>query len=380
MEVMRPDFTVWDRRAGRLSRLRIGQVVGLLFLTGPITDLADDGLGTTRVAAILVVLGAFVALFLALLPPVPAIARRGPEAILAGLGLLAALAGTTLLLGAPQSFAALFVYFAAAVGLLLPLRPALAVIAVTAGAVTLGLDASGASSSVIAAHALTILTIGGMTASLGMHSRTIRELQQAREELADLAVSEERLRIARDLHDLLGQSLSIVALKSDLADRLVDTDPDAAHAELADVRRCSRQALAEMRAAVHGYRRLGLSEALGGAEAALSAAGIDLRVVNGSAHELPDEVESVLAWGLREATTNVVRHSGARACEVRVEASNGSVALQVDDDGAAAQPGPGRGAGLAGLAERARRLDGTLEAGAKPGGGYRLRLRVPLHA
>jgi two-component system sensor histidine kinase DesK len=245
--------------------------------------------------------------------------------------------------------------------------------------VGLGLWKTGASGSVTAAHTLTILSIGVLMTSFGSHARTIRELRSAREELADLAVSEERLRIARDLHDLLGQSLSIVALKSDLADRLVDTDPAAAHAELADVRRCSRQALAEMRAAVHGYRRLGFSEALGGAEAALSAAGIDLRV-DGIAEELPTEVESVLAWGLREATTNVVRHSGARACEVTVETNGGSVALQVDDDGSAPPSASGRGAGLAGLAERARRLDGTLEAGARPGGGYRLRLRVPLHA
>ena len=215
--------------------------------------------------------------------------------------------------------------------------------------------------------------------SFGSHARTIRELHAAREELADLAVGEERLRIARDLHDLLGQSLSIVALKSDLADRLVDSDPAAAHAELADVRRCSRQALAEMRAAVHGYRRLAFSEALGSAHAALSAAGIELRV-DGTPQELPDEVETVLAWALREATTNVLRHSGAHACEVTVETGDEEVALQVDDDGAAAPSASDRGTGLAGLAERARRLDGTLEAGARPGGGYRLRLRVPLTA
>jgi two-component system sensor histidine kinase DesK len=218
-----------------------------------------------------------------------------------------------------------------------------------------------------------------MLTSLGSHARTIRELRAAREELAELAVNEERLRIARDLHDLLGQSLSVVALKSDLADRLVDDEPEAAHRELADVRRVSRQALTEMRAAVHGYRRLAFSEALDSAGAALSAAGIDLRV-DGTAEHLPEEVENVLAWTLREATTNVVRHSGARACEVRVETGRTAVALQVDDDGVAEPSSNGDGMGLTGLAERARSLHGTLEAGARPGGGYRLRLQVPLGA
>jgi len=375
---MRTAFEPWGRTASPVAR-RLGQILGLLFLAGPISDLAAADLAAANLAAIVLVLAVFVALWLALLPPVAAIACRGPRAVVAGLGLLAILAGATLALGAPNSFAGLFVYFVAAAGLLLPVRPALVVVGVTAGAVGIGLWQSGASGSVVATHTLTILSIGVLLTSFGSHARTIRELRAAREELADMAVSEERLRIARDLHDLLGQSLSVVALKSDLADRLVDADPAAAHAELADVRRVSRQALTEMRAAVHGYRRLAFSEALDSAGAALSAAGIDLRV-DGKAEHLPEEVESVLAWALREATTNVVRHSGAQACEVKVETGNESVALQVDDDGAAVQSASVAGTGLAGLAERARRLNGTLEAGVRPGGGYRLRLQVPLSA
>src|SRR5262249_20174196 len=190
--------------------------------------------------------------------PVPVLARRGTGAVTAGLGLLALLAVATIALGAPQSFAALFVYLVAAAGLLLPVRPALVVTALTAVGVGIGLLQSGARDSVVAAHARTIRSIGGLMASFGSHARTIRELRAAREELAELAVNEERLRIARDLHDLLGQSLSVVALKSDLADRLVETDPAAAHRELADVRRVSRLALAEVRAARPGGRRVGL--------------------------------------------------------------------------------------------------------------------------
>jgi len=375
---MRSDVEVFGRPASPVTR-RAGQILGLLFLLGPISDLADNDLAPARLILIALALAAFVALWLALLPPVAALARRGPQAVTAGLGLLALLAVATLALGAPQSFAALFVYFVAAAGLLLPMRPALAVVGATTTGVGIGLWATGASNSAIAAHTLTILSIGVLMTSFGSHARTIRELHAAREELADLAVNEERLRIARDLHDLLGQSLSVVALKSDLADRLVDSDPAAAHRELADVRRVSRQALTEMRAAVHGYRRLAFSEALDSAGAALSAAGIDLRV-DGTAEHLPEEVENVLAWALREATTNVVRHSGARACEVTVETGADAVALQVDDDGAAEPSQNGGGMGLAGLAERARGLHGTLEAGARPGGGFRLRLRVPLGA
>ena len=107
--------------------------------------------------------------------------------------------------------------------------------------------------------------------------------------------------------------------------------------------------------------------------------GIDCQV-EGSATELPAEVDDLLAWALREATTNVVRHSGARACTITLSTDTNGVALQVDDDGAPAHTGSSNGTGLAGLAERARRLHGTLEAGARPEGGFRLRLTVPLPA
>jgi two-component system, NarL family, sensor histidine kinase DesK len=370
--------TAADRRR-RFMRIRAGQLLGLLFLIGPLSDLADASLSTARLAAISVLVAVFVALFLVLLPPAHAIARRGQHALVAGLALLAVLAGATLALGAPSSFAGLYVYFVAAAGLLLSSRAAAPVIAITAVAVGGGLGASGADSSVVASYSLTIVTIGVLLASLGHHSRTIRELQAAREEIARLAVFEERLRISRDLHDLLGHTLSLVALKSELAAKLLRADPDRAQAELEDVQRVTRQALYEVREAVHGYRRLAFADALDGARTALAAAGIDVRV-DGSAEHLPDEVENVLAWALREATTNVVRHSGARTCEITLASDDHAVALQVDDDGMSDASAARNGAGLTGLAERARRLHGTLETGARPGGGFRVRLRVPLGA
>jgi two-component system sensor histidine kinase DesK len=145
-----------------------------------------------------------------------------------------------------------------------------------------------------------------------------------------------------------------------------------------DVREVTRQALDEVRTAVQGYRQLALEEALEGARASLAAAGIECRVVDRSATSVPPEIESVLAWALREATTNVVRHSGAQGCAITVENDADAISLQVDDDGADASGVSDEGVGLAGLAERARGLHGTFEAGPRPEGGFRLQLTLPL--
>jgi two-component system sensor histidine kinase DesK len=365
------------RRSTRLVRRRGGQALSLLFLTGPIADLAHASGSQARIGAIAIALAAFVVLYLALLPPAAVFVRRGPRAIHGGLALLAASAGLTLALGAPRSFALLFVYVVAAAGLLLGPWPAGVVTGVTAAAFAVGLAASGSGSSTVAAYTLTIVAVGAMMIALGEAARTNRELREAREELARLAVSEERARIARDLHDLLGHTLSLIALKSDLAARLVERDPGRARTEMTDVQDVTRQALGEIRAAVHGYGRVAFADALEGARAALSAAGIDCRV-EAPAAELPAEVESVLAWAVREATTNVVRHSSAHACAITLATGTGRVALQVEDDGSGGGERSGESAGLAGLAERARLLQGTLEAGARPEGGFRVRMTLPL--
>jgi two-component system sensor histidine kinase DesK len=357
-------------------RIRAGQVLGLLFLLGPVTDLIRASNAPGRHAAIAVALAGFVALYLALLPPLRAIECRGPRAIPAAIALLAALAGLTLALGAPESFALLFVYVVAAAALLLPSKAASVVIGVTAAAVGGGLAVSGAEGSTVLAFVVTILAVGALLAALGRERQANRELRAAREQVARLAASEERLRIARDLHDLLGHTLSVIALKSELATRLLDADAARARTELEDVQRVTRRALTEVREAVHGYRRLAFGEALDGARAVLAAAGIDCRV-EGLPGRLPAETENLLAWAVREAVTNVVRHSGARVCVIRFAADGDHVALQVDDDGSANGASGDGGTGLAGLAERARRLDGTLEAGARPGGGFRMRLAVP---
>lgn len=359
-------------------RVRLGQLLGLLFLIGPLADLLRSEDSRPRTVAILVVFAVFVALYLSLLPPAVWLARHGSRGIRVALALLAATAALTLLLGAPVSFTALFVYVVAAGGMLLPVRTAAVVIAVVAVGVGMGLGLGGANGSTITSLMLTIVAIGAMMAAFGRKVQANRELEAARDELARLAVAEERLRIARDLHDLLGHTLSVIALKSELAAKLVDRDPERARGELDEVQEVTRHALAEVREAVHGYRRLALADAVDGARTALAAAGIDCRV-EGGAGTLPDEVEDVLAWAVREATTNVVRHSDARTCSITLQSTDGAVELEVADDGTT-RPAGGGGAGLRGLAERAEKLRGTLEVGARRAGGFRVKLTVPLPA
>jgi two-component system sensor histidine kinase DesK len=359
--------------------IRAGQALGLLFLIGPISDLVSRSGSPAQKTAIAVALAAFVTLYLAVWPPARAIAERGVKATRAAVLLLAALAGLTLALGAPDSFALLFWYVVAAAGLALPAREALAVTGVTAAAVAAALELTGSDGSTVAAYTISLVAIGAIMASLGTTTRANRKLREAREELARLAVSEERSRIARDLHDLLGHTLSLIALKTELATKLLESDPKRAQTELREVQEVTRQALGEVREAVHGYGRRVVADELESARSALTAAGIDCRV-EASTAQLPDEIESAIAWAVREATTNVVRHSGARACAIRLSTDGGHVALQVDDDGARTAGGSRNGAGLAGLAERARRLHGTLEAGGRAEGGFRVLLTLPLEA
>jgi two-component system sensor histidine kinase DesK len=203
------------------------------------------------------------------------------------------------------------------------------------------------------------------------------ELAEAREERARHAVAEERLRFARDLHDLLGHSLSLIALKSELAGRLTEHDPARARAEMADVEAAARRALAEVRDAVSGYRSVSLAQALAEARPALAAAGVELRAP-ARVPELAPPVDAVLGWVVREATTNVLRHSGAATVTVELRADDGGVAVSVVDDGRGGRATPG--AGLAGLAERVEGVGGRLDAGPAGDRGFRLAVTVPAAA
>jgi two-component system sensor histidine kinase DesK len=365
-----------DFRVFSGGRARIGAGLGLLFLVGPLSDLLHQSLGVVHLAVLLAGLGLFVALYLSLLPPSAWLERMGPETSLLALMLLPLIAVALLVAGAPSSFVGLFVYFVAAAGLHLAARAAVSVTLLTAVGVGIAGLLRGYGHSAVAATALTIVSIGILMTAFGRIARANRELHANRESLARLAVTEERLRIARDLHDLLGHSLSVIALKSELARKLVEREPRKAATELDDIQAVSRTALAEVREAVQGYRRLALTEALEGARAALGAAGIGCELADVDV-ALPVDVDAVLAWAVREGSTNVIRHSGASHCSIRVDADADHAAVVIEDDGSAV--GSTRsGSGLSGLRERAQRLRGELEAGARPEGGFRLQLTVPL--
>jgi two-component system, NarL family, sensor histidine kinase DesK len=226
----------------------------------------------------------------------------------------------------------------------------------------------GVTAGVAATSALWLL-IGGLM-------RTNEALREARAELAEMAVAEERLRFARDLHDILGHDLSLVALKAELARKLLPDRPEQAAAEVEHIRDLTRTALQQVREAVGGYRQPSLPSELAGAKVALEAAGIELRV-DAADGALDPEVESVLAWAVREGATNAIRHSGARHAAITVRTEDGSTELEIADDGRGAPGHEGGGHGLTGLRERAQSVGGTVEAGAGPGGGFRVTIRVP---
>ncbi|MEU8120131.1 sensor histidine kinase [Spirillospora sp. NPDC049024] len=232
--------------------------------------------------------------------------------------------------------------------------------------------------------------ISGFVVFVNRYQRRMWELHQeayaARDALARLAVTEERLRFSRDLHDLLGHSLSLIAVKSELAKRTVRDDPDRAGAEMADVQRAAREALREVRAAVRGYRSVELDAELAGVRAVLEAAGVRCeigRLPDG----LPPAVRSVLAWVIREGATNVIKHSEARHCTVGLEVygapSGGdalygdSVVLEMRNDGVRGAE-TAAGSGLTGLTERVAVLGGEITAGRHGRDGYLLRAAVPL--
>jgi two-component system sensor histidine kinase DesK len=223
-----------------------------------------------------------------------------------------------------------------------------------------------------------------LLAGLGMigWNRTIelvRELNQARDELARLAVAEERLRFARDLHDLLGHSLSVIVVKSELAGRLTGAAPDRAAREVKDIERVAREALREVRDAVSGYRQPRLAEEVEGAREALVAAGISVDVRQ-AGPPLPTPVEGVLAWAVREGATNVLRHSQARQVGISLASEDGAARLEIVDDGRGgdADVTGAAGSGLAGLRERVEARHGSVAFGHRPEGGFRLAVTLPL--
>lgn len=225
--------------------------------------------------------------------------------------------------------------------------------------------------------ALVTVSIGIMMSAFARQLDALRKLRSAQGEIARLAVVEERSRFSRDMHDVLGHSLTVVTVKSELARRLVPVDPARAEAELADIERLTRSALADLRAAVAGYREMSISTELAAAQASLAAADITAHLPRNGDEVVPD-LRELFGWVLREGVTNVIRHSGSRNCWVTV----GPDTLAIEDDGLGPAPvgsvpstAAVRGSGLAGLAERARTSGATVEIAAGERGGTLLTVR-----
>ncbi|MFE5756397.1 sensor histidine kinase [Streptomyces massasporeus] len=211
---------------------------------------------------------------------------------------------------------------------------------------------------------------------------SVYELDEAREARARLAVAEERLRFGRDLHDVMGRNLAVIALKSELAVQLAQRGRPEAVTQMVEVQRLAQESQREVREVVRGYREADLGSELAGAQGVLAAAGIDCTVGGATAAGLPTAVQSALGWVVREAATNVLRHGDARRCAVRLQVLEGRVVLSVENDGvsepgAESKAGP-PGSGLAGLRERLAEIDGTLEAGPAGQGLFRLTAEIPL--
>ncbi len=205
----------------------------------------------------------------------------------------------------------------------------------------------------------------------------VHELDEARETRTRLAVAEERLRFGRDLHDVMGRNLAVIALKSELAVQLAQRERPEAVAQMVEVQRLAHETQREVREVVRGYREADLSGELAGAKGVLTAAGIDC-TVTGPAVALPAQTQSALGWVVREAATNVLRHGDPRWCAVEVRVREGHVVLTVENDGAPdGAGGPGRGSGLIGLRERLAEIGGTLRAGPAGDGRFLLTAEVP---
>ena len=366
--------------------------IWLIYLISPVAGLFSDDHGVLWIACGLAITIAFSAIYVTIIcnsGSWPRLARWG----LATIAVLAAVA--CVVYGA--AWTPLWIYVSAATGMVLAApgygrRTALyGVLAVSVCYVVFSWLADAGTAEFLAVL-LPVLLVGVAMIGFRMQMQLLHELTGARETVAKLAANEERLRLARDMHDLTGQSLSMITLKSELAAKRLAKLPDSAErnavlTELGDIGRVSRQTLHDIREAVSGYRRPTLAIEAITARNALEAAGIRLDDDPGltlRSGTFDADAEAVLAWCLREAVTNVIRHSGARTCRIRLIQHPGELSLQVSDDG----HGPGgqdagapHGAGLRGMSERLSTAGGRLSLGAADPGsgrGFKLTATVPV--
>jgi two-component system sensor histidine kinase DesK len=328
-------------------------------------------------------IGLYVWLLFQVIPPQVSSASLHTKGALCALATLA----ITMNLAFPDDlrWGLLFYYVAVAAGFTFPFRRGLLAVG---GSVMLALatllvmhstfsaDVQQHLVQVVVNGVVEILLLGGGAVGARHLMETTEALHRAREELARLAVEEERHRFARDLHDLLGQSLSLIAVKSELIRRLLPEHSERATDQAREIEQVARRVLQEIREAVRGYRQPTLATEVAGARVALSAANIAL-CVEKSMGLLPARIEAVLSWAVREGVTNVLRHSQAQHCTLRLLQTEEAAWVEVSDDGVGKAPRLA-GTGLAGLRERVASLGGAVEADTRPEGGFRLRVRLPL--
>ncbi|MFI6586495.1 sensor histidine kinase [Embleya sp. NPDC050493] len=382
------DPTRQDSARGRAIRMS-WSLLWLFFLTPIVHDLATGGYGPIRLAlgsfGLLVVVVCYVSLvfggigWFGLFGRAETAVRRvlDTDRILELTCLVLWATAVGLILAFDDAWLGLMVYVSVSLGAGLRFPQSMwAILGCVLTGLALGtlLDAPG--DDVLVLAFVTVLT-GGLMIGMRRLMETLVELREAREIVAQLSANEERLRMARDLHDVLGHSLSLITLKSELAGRFLPGHVERAAEQVADIERVSRQALVDVREAVGGYRRPTFAVELAGARIAAKAVGIELALVPEQWPVCPDpEAEAVLAWALREAVTNTVRHSGARRCTITL--GTGAVwSLDVADDGRGAARREGNG--LTGLRERFASADGDIRVGVPDGGrGFRLTASVPV--
>ncbi|MBC2879436.1 MULTISPECIES: sensor histidine kinase [Streptomyces] len=271
-------------------------------------------------------------------------------------------------------------FFCGSLLLLLPSRPAWVLYWVAGLSLPVSACFGGQAGSWCYYYGQSTLLCGIVVYAIAHFYDVIWQLHRTRDELARAAVAQERLRFARDLHDLLGYSLSSITLKSELVRRLIPVRPEQAMAEADEVLAVARQSLADVRTVVSGYRDLCLEDEIASARSVLSSAGIALYVECAPGSVGP-EADTVLATVLREAVTNLLRHSKARHCTLSVtRTSDGRVRLTVRNDGAAAahrDPSPDGGSGLGNLTARLEAIGGRLRYGHGENGTFRLTAEAP---
>ncbi|KQM84673.1 sensor histidine kinase [Agromyces sp. Leaf222] len=216
-----------------------------------------------------------------------------------------------------------------------------------------------------------IISISLMMAAFARTLAAMNQLRATQAQLESMAVERERGRVARDLHDILGHSLTVITVKAELAGRLVEADPARARSEIGQVEQLARGALADVRATVAGFRGVNVSTELLAARSALEAAGIEADLPR-STDAVPEPRRELAGWIVREGVTNVIRHSGASRCRVRLA----SDAVEVADDGFGPSAASAGSNGLAGLRERVEAAGGTMTVGRGDLGGFTLRVAL----